>query len=195
MKRRIATGLICIFVSLLPARAQNRLKELIPYTTLNAQYAGSTGLVSVGIAKTSEKQLLELGLMYGYTPAFGGDANHSLFLKLSASPSRLAIAPKLYWQPIQIGVFLCQNFGKNLGLTWDQQYPKDYYWWNRSRRTHVFFGTQLTLDSGPGRIDKVALYMEANTNDLYISSYFPNRRTMKIRDIFFLGVGCKLLIK
>jgi len=195
MNRVTAIGLLLVLTFLSRAQAQSRLKELVPYTTISVQYAGSTGFVSAGIAKTGKKQLFELGLLYGYTPAWGDHANHSLSLKLSGSPFQLSLAQKLYWQPIQAGVFLCQNVGKNLGLIWDQQYPKGYYWWSRSTRTHLFFSTQFTIDSGPGLIDRIALYIEANTNDLYISSYFPNRQTMKITDIFFLGTGCKILIK
>ncbi len=195
MSRKVAIGFVFVFFFLSNIQAQSWLKKQMPYTTFSLQYAGSTGLFSAGIAKTGKKQLFELGLLYGYTPAWGDYANHSLSLKLSVSPFQLRLAQKLYWQPIQAGVFLCQNFGKNLGLAWDQQYPKGYYWWSRSTRTHLFFSTQVTFDSGIDFIDKIAFYIEANTNDLYISSYFPNRKTMKITDIFFLGTGCKILIK
>lgn len=191
-----ATGLVIVlFFSLPKTEAQSKLSKLVPYTTLSVQYAGSTGLISAGIAKTSRKQLFELGLLYGYTPAWGDHTNHSLSVKLTGSPVQLRLAQKLYWQPIQAGIFLCQNFGKNLGLAWDQQYPKGYYWWSRSTRTHLLLSTQVTFDSALDFADKIALYIETNTNDLYIVSYFPNRRTMRITDIFFLGAGCKILIK
>ena len=195
MSRITAIVLLLIFTLLINTHAQHSLKELAPYTTFTFQYAGSTGLISAGIAKTGKKQLFELGLLYGYTPALGDHANHSLSIKLNVSPFQVHIAQKLYWQPIQAGGFLCQNFGKNLGLIWDQQYPKGYYWWSRSTRIHLFFSTQITVDSGIDFIDKIAFYIETNTNDLYISSYFPNRQTMRITDIFFLGTGCKLLLK
>jgi len=40
--------------------------------------------------------------------------------------------------------------------------------------------------------DRVAFYFEENTNELYIFSYFTNRKTIKVYDIIFFGTGIKL---
>jgi hypothetical protein len=98
-------------------------------------------------------------------------------------------------EPLQIGIFLAQNFGKNIDFKWSSKYPKGYYWWGSSFRQHIFFSTQLSRALPKGYFSKVSLYLEANTNDLYLYSYFSNRNTITLYDIFFLGIGTKFYLR
>lgn len=129
---------IFLLVTVTSVFAQDVKKEFIPQTMLSVQYAGSTGLGTVGLFNTNKKENLELGLLYGYTPAFVGGPLHSLSLKLIYNPFRIKICKLLFSEPLQGGVFLSQNFGKELDTKWGAQYPHKYYWWNPSLRYHFF---------------------------------------------------------
>ena len=44
-------------------------------------------------------------------------------------------------------------------------------------------------------MDRLAVYFEANTNDLSLYSYLPNPKALSLYDIFFFGTGIKLYLK
>lgn len=159
------------------------------------QFAGSTGLLTAGYGRVSNNEKFELSLAYGYLPRSLGGQFHSISFKSGFNPFKIPIHSSLKgWQlePLIAGAFLSQNFGDNLGLTWDQQYPPRYYWWTRSLRTHVFLGTQISWSPEDSGRDRFAFYFEANTNDLYISSYTRNTAALSLYDIVFLGMGLKV---
>ncbi len=159
------------------------------------QFAGSTGLVSAGFSKVTAHDKLELGLLYGFLPEAYGGVNHSLSLKFSYNPFQFPVLKRLSIEPIQLGVFVCQNFNKGVEPTWGENYPKGYYWWPRATRFHPTVSAQLAYVAGSKHIDRIAYYFEANTNDLYIASYFPNRKALSVYDIIFFGMGLKLYLK
>lgn len=164
-------------------------------TSYGAQYAGSVGFLSGGVYKHNAKDNLSIGLVYGFTPKNVGGPLGSLSLKVRYNPFQIKVFRKLSVEPIQIGFFLAQNFGKNIDFKWGQQYAKGYYWWGSSFRQHAFFSTQLSLTFPKGYFSKASLYLEANTNDLYIYSYFSNRHTISLYDIFFLGIGTRFYVR
>lgn len=161
----------------------------------SAQFAGSTGLYSAGVSKVSRTEKIELGFLCGYVPSSFGGPLASLVLKFAYNPFNFKIINKIRIEPFQTGVFFAQNFGDNLDVIWGKQYPKGYYWWHRSLRTHFFISTQVSYKIGSKSLDRIAAYFEVNTNDLYLYSFFPNRKSIKIYDIFFFGTGLKLYFK
>ena len=174
--------------------AQSRLQQAFPKSAITAQFAGSTGLVTAGFSKVSARDKIEVGLLYGYTPRRYGDLN-ALVLKGTYNPFHITITEKIKLEPIQTGLFISQNFGKNLGLKWGEEYPYGYYWWSRSTRFHFFISTQASYKLDTKYMDRLSLYFEANTNDLYVFSYVPNRNALSLYDIFFFGTGIKLYLK
>lgn len=189
---------IAFILTITSGWAQDVQKKILPRTMLSIQYAGSTGLGTVGYFKAGKKEKLELGLLYGFTPAFVGGPLHSLSLKLIYNPFRIKIREFLISEPIQGGVFISQNFGSALETKWGSQYPDKYYWWHPSQRYHLFFSTSLAYyTSSLKKIDHVSFYFETNTNDLYIASYFPknNHRSLTVYDIVFLGSGLKFYLR
>lgn len=184
---------ILLLVLLLPMsiQAQSQTRK----TFYSMQYAGSVGFLSGGIHKLSPNEKVSAGLVYGFTPKSLGGPLGSLSLKLQYTPFSIKINPQISIEPIQAGIFLTQNFGKNIDFKWGQNYPKGYYWWGSSFRQHLFFSTQATFHFQKSSFSKISIYLEANTNDLYIYSYFPNMKTMNIYDIFFLGAGTRFYIR
>jgi hypothetical protein len=172
-----------------------QFKNIFPKSSITIQYAGSTGFLTYGFSKVSKKEKTEIGLYYGNVPRRYGVVNRSLTLKFIYNPFRLKIYNKFLFEPIQTGFFFTQNFGENHSLNWGNQYTKGYYWWGKSFRIHYFFSTQLSYKIEKKWMDKVAWYLEANTNDLYLYSYLPNRSFIHVYDIFFLGTGLKIYLK
>lgn len=168
--------------------AENGINKLFPKSAFTLQYAGSTGFMTIGFSKVATK--LELGILYGNIPHSLGGVNYSVSLKVAYTPFRFG--KKIRMEPVQIGTFPCQNFGKNLGLRWEKQYPKGYYWWTRSLRFHCFISSQISYAIAKKQADRIAFFFEANTNDLYIFSYITNRKSIKLYDIVFFGTGIKL---
>lgn len=176
--------------------AQKGFRKWFPQTAITGQYAGSIGMYSIGYSKITPNKKIELGLLYGKIPKFAGTEHRTLSLKFTYNPIHYNINTRFTFEPIQMGVFLCQNFGENSSLFWGKQYPKGYYWWSKSLRIHGFVSTQLSYKMIESKsFDRISLYLEANTNDLYLYSYLPNTRTMDWHDIFFLGAGIKVYVK
>lgn len=172
--------------------------KVLPMTAATIQFAGSTGFLTAGVFKGTKSERAQIGLLYGYTPeAFGGTL-HSLSLKFLFNPARIELGRSFYSEPLQAGIFLCQNFGRNLDLTWPSKYPKDYYWWTPSLRGHVFFSATLGFRTPRLKhLDRIAGYFEANTNDLYFASYVSknNHTSLSLYDIIFFGTGLKFYFK
>ena len=171
--------------------AQNLRKN----TSYGIQYAGSVGFISMGYYKHSAKDKISIGLVYGFTPKKFGGPLGSLSLKVRYDPFHLKVHRNISIQPIQIGFFLAQNFGKNIDFKWGSNYPKGYYWWGSSFRQHAFISTQVSFTLPKGYFSKASFYLEANTNDLYLYSYFSNRNTITLYDIFFFGIGSRFYLR
>lgn len=160
---------------------------------VHAQYAGSVGFLSAGYTRTMVKNKLELGLAYGYLPASKGGTVHTASFKFTYNPFAKR-KTGIHIEPLA-GFFIAQHFGNNLGVLWGDNYPKKYYWWPRALRTHVFIAGQISWYVNKKKIDRMALYLEANTNDLYISSYYTNPKSLQFSDIIYLGAGLKLYFR
>ena len=193
MKRAVITGLFILCCTFL--NAQDGLVPMFPKSAVNLQYAGSTGFLSVGFFKVSKRDKLELGILYGMVPKSLGGLHQTLSLKFLYNPFQLNITKRVQLEPLQAGGFMCQNFNKDLERTWGPEYERGYYWWTRSLRFHFFVSSQVSYKIESKHVDRLAAYFEANTNDLYILSYGPNMKTMRLYDIFFFGAGLKLYVK
>ena len=189
MKAFTYATLIVHFSIPLEAVSQHEKKS---NTAAVMQFAGSTGSVTTGLFKSYRNELFQLGLQYGYTPQKENDL-HSVSLKALYNPYTVSISRKLEFHPLQTGVFVSQNFGRTLPILWSDHYPKHYYWWPPSLRSHFFLGTAASVKPQSGVFSKISLYFEANTNDLYLASFLDNKnhKTLTLYDIFFFGTGVK----
>lgn len=177
------------------ALSQTWLGRKFPTTVITAQYGGSTGFLSFGLSKATAHHKFEIGLLYGNVPKSMGGVNNSITIKTTVNPFRIHAFKHILVEPLQTGLFMSRNFGEHLGPNWSSNYPNGYYWWTRSIRFHFFIGTQVSYKIEKKHIDRISAYFEANTNDLYLYSYFPNRNTIRLYDIFFFGTGIKLYIR
>lgn len=180
------------------AYSQQERKKVFPSSAIALQYAGSTGLASVGYFRVTENEKIQLGLLYGFTPERAGGNLHSLSLKFIYDPYKIHLSKRFYVRPLQTGVFISQSFGKQLDFQWPDHYPRHYYRWAPSLRFHIHLGLEMALLTNKSEwLDHVSFYFESNTNDLYIGSYFGNNnyRALSLYDIVFFGVGSKCYLK
>lgn len=188
---KILLGIVYTFLCI-ELSAQGFLKRTFTKSSLCVQYAGSIGLYSIGGAAVTDRDKLELGLMFGDLPyAFGGPVKTFTF-KLRYNPFRIRLYKSLVFEPVQTGFFLTQNFADNLDVLWGSKYPKGYYWWPRSLRSHVFLSAQLSYEINNKPIDRIAISFETNTNDLYLYSYFSNTKALSLYDIIFFGISVRV---
>jgi hypothetical protein len=156
------------------------------------QFAGSIGYLSVGAGVTSKSQKFHHELLYGFVPGYYGGPINKLSYKLTYYNFQKPLNDRLTWLPLSIGGMLAYNIDKDYSLMPSfKKYDKDYYWWSSGLRKHLTLSTSLKVRSASCENKDVILYLEANTNDLYLVTLLDNVGSMRFTDIWFLGAGVK----
>jgi len=193
---RVKTSLLLALLSLIDltvfanadsATAPRKQQWFVP-DGLSAEFAGGFGLASAGILYG--KKNAELGITVGYVPrAYGNIWTTNLLCSYTIIPVRLNKHAELHL--LKAGAFVNFNHGKNIYLRWPEYYPRNYYWWNSSMRIGPFIDTELKLKPAKGDLS-YTLFFQCLTNDLYLYTYFPNTRFIKLTDIIYFGAGIKI---
>lgn len=158
------------------------------------QFAGSIGFLSLGAGVTSKSQKFQHEFLYGFVPSYYGGPLSKISYKLTYYPIQRKISERTSWLPINIGGALAYNLGSGYSLIPSyKKYDRDYYWWSSGLRKHITLSTAIKLSPKSGENKDILLYLEANTNDLYLMTWIDNPGNMSILDIMFLGVGVKSL--
>jgi hypothetical protein len=173
--------------------AQRSFTQRITPRHIALQYAGSIGYTSVGFGYDLFKKT-ELSFHYGYVPEVKGGELHIVALKFQYKPFNIHLTKGLVFHPINPVVFASYTMARNFSFGFDaDQYPKGYYFWSPALREHLGVSTELEiLGDKSSRIKSISLYTEANTNDLYMVSWYENRTTTPVTKIFRLGFGIKM---
>ncbi|MDQ3047368.1 MAG: hypothetical protein M3R27_07450 [Bacteroidota bacterium] len=167
-----------------------KLSERFRPTYLTGQYAGSMGFASIGVG-SSVTTKTTLSLHYGYVPSEFGGKLHINTLKYSYQPFFLKHR-NVQWKPLNPTFFITYHWGNKYYVFWPKDmYPKDYYWWTSAFRFHPALSSELTLMK-KNEQPLASLFLEANTNDLYIFSYYKNQEYLSLADIIKLGAGIKI---
>lgn len=171
------------------------MKSFIP-DFVGLQYAGSIGYISGSAGYHFFGDRTNLNVNYGYIPQNKGGEMHIVAAKFEYKPFSIRVKDNIIIHPINPSVFLSYTFDKKLDFNFDtDQYPKGYYFWSEAFRKHVAFSTEVKLLNAKktaAKINAVSLYMEANTNDLYLISWFENRTSIPFTDIFKFGYGVRV---
>jgi hypothetical protein len=173
--------------------AQRTFKQRITPRHVGIQYAGSIGYASVGFGYDLFNKT-ELSFHYGYVPEVKGGELHIVALKFQYKPFNIRLNKGLVFHPINPVVFASYTMARNFSFEFDaDQYPKGYYFWSPALREHLGLSTELEiLGDKSSKIKSISLYTEANTNDLYMVSWYENRTTTPVTKIFRLGFGIKM---
>ena len=160
------------------------------------QYAGSMGLISIGVGwDYGKKKQWETDLLLGYLPKFQGSSGHvTITLKENYIPWKINVTKSERWkfEPFTASFYINKIFGDEFWTREPEKYPDGYYGLATNLRFNLAFGQRVHFKIKPiGLSEHLTLFYEFGTNDLYIISYFTNRY-LHFSDIFNLSLGIKL---
>ena len=194
LKKSIFNSLIIIVLATAPLYAQDSFFSRFKPDEVNIQYAGSIGFLSAGAGYHFFKEKTTLSFHVGYIPEKLGGEMTILAVKFEYKPFAIKIKDKVIIHPINPTFFPSYTLGQNFDFKFEKpQYRRGYYFWSSALRLHLAFGTEVKLlTNKTSKIKALSLYAEANTNDLYMISWFKNRELAAFRDIFKMGYGVKM---
>jgi hypothetical protein len=191
---KILFFMLGLFLSSGYAATLDRVKPFLP-DHCKLQFAGSIGFLSTGIGYTFLNNRIDLELYYGFVPSFAGNYFlHSVTLKNGYHFLRKKLKHTWSITPLSIGLFTNYAFGDQFYLFLPKNYPDGYFFWSSALRCHIFLGTDMekTLSRPFMCIRQVGGYLEFNSNDLYLVSFFGNIDYFSILDIIRMGMGMKI---
>lgn len=159
------------------------------------QYAGSMGLISIGVGwDYGKSKQWETDLFLGYLPRFDGSSGHAtITLKENYIPWQINLAKSERWkaEPFTASLYINKIFGDEFWSREPDKYPDGYYGLATNLRFNLAFGQRVRFKVKPiGLSEQLTLFYEFGTNDLYIISYFTNKY-LHFSDIFNLSLGIK----
>lgn len=179
-------------------RRMERWQRLIP-THYKGQFAGSIGLVSVGMGWTyGKKDRWETDVMLGFLPKF--ESEHGkvvLTLKESYLPWRLRIRESAWVvQPLSCSLFLSSVLSDEFWTREPSRYPKGYYGFSTRIRVNLSLGQRIMFDlpdAAKRWMQEISLYYELGACDTDLCTFFGDR-SIKIKQILSLAIGMKVRI-
>ena len=140
---------------------------------IKAQYAGSTGLLSVGIGKELLNEKLSVDLNYGYLPEFiNGVRVHTFGMKAAFLIKRYklsSIEPSFH-----AGAGINYAITANTYLRYPAYYPDDYYLPN-ALHVSPFIRISAGFPCTEGKFNKISFYTELATQEYEIYYAFLNK--------------------
>lgn len=194
LKKSIFSSLIIALLATAQLHAQDSFFSRFKPDEVNIQYAGSIGFLSAGAGYHFFKEKTTLSFHVGYVPENLGGEMTIVAVKFEYKPFAIKIKDKIIIHPINPTFFPSYTLGQNFDFKFEKpQYRRGYYFWSSALRLHLAFGTEVKLlTNKTSKIKALSLYAEANTNDLYMISWFKNRELAAFRDIFKMGYGVKM---
>ena len=178
--------------------AHAQFPQLLIPKDVTIQHSGSIGFMSAGFGYPLFKNKRgHLDFNYGFVPEKRGGELHIISAKFNYRPWEIDIIDGIKLYPANPGFFATYHMGPQFDLYWDKDtYEDGYYWWSTALRPHISISTEVNLNAKKvfhtDRIKGISVYAEANTNELYMVSYFQNTGALAITDIFKLGIGLRV---
>lgn len=153
--------------------------NLIP-TQFTLQYAGSIGLLNLGIGwHYGRHDNWETELLVGFVPRYhSGEAHTTFTIKERYVPWHCRISSRWTIMPLTTGIFFNTISGDDFWKKQPEKYPKKYYGFSTKVRTHIFLGQRFRYQI-PRRKrlihQAISAYYEISTCDLYIVSKATNK--------------------
>lgn len=184
-------------------RKEKMWASLIP-THFVIQNAGNMGILSAGIGWSYGKQRQwETDLLFGYIPKHDSSRGKlTMTLKGNYIPWRISLNPKAdvttkgrwNFEPLTASIYLNTVYGSEFWKSQPGRYPDDYYQFLSTKfRLNLAFGERLTFfipKTKQKRHNRISLFYEIGTSDLYIRSLFQGQ-DVSIGDIIGLSIGLK----
>lgn len=175
-------------------RAYRQWMRLLP-NQITLQYAGSIGLLNVGIGwRYGRNEHWETDFLVGFVPRYHSGVVHTTFtLKERYVPWHCHISSRWTLQPLTTGIFFNTISGSDFWHRLPDKYPKKYYGFSTKVRTNIFLGQRIRYRIPSRRRllhSAVSAYYELSTCDLYIASKAVNK-SYPWRETLSLALGLK----
>ena len=166
---------------------------------IKAQFAGSIGMVSVGLGwDYGKNRRWETDILMGLVPRLESNrAKMTFTLRENLVPWDVAIGrTPISFSPLRASAGVNAIIGHEFWPKNPERYPEGYYFFSTKFQFVVGFGQQWTLNIGDERRrlwKSIGVFYDLSTNDKYVLSGFGNRE-VGFFDVFHLDIGVKLLI-
>jgi hypothetical protein len=172
--------------------AQGREREpglpsaLIP-DHARAQFAGASGLLSLGAGYGFLQGRIETGLLYGWVPEWlGGVSIHTLAQRTAFSPVLWKPDPALSLYPITIGYAAHFALGRNYDLLLEERFRG--YYWPSALHFWIFAGAKARKEMPRRYVKGITALVEIGTLETYLRPYFRNE-SIGLGDILSLSLA------
>jgi len=160
------------------------------------QFAGSIGVMSLGLGWNYGKNHWETDALFGIVPKNADRHAMATFtLKQNYIPWQIPLNNIIILEPLSCGLYLNTLLDRDFWVNNPDKYPSGYYFFSTKIRTHVFLGERITfnLDKHKWASKSITLFYELSTCDLYIITAVGNH-TLKPKDYLSLSFGLKIQI-
>lgn len=183
-------------------RMKNNWASLIP-THFVIQNAGNMGVFSVGLGWSyGKRHQWETDLLFGYIPKHDSSRGKlTSTIKGNYIPWSICMNPHGDWttkgkwnfEPLTTSLYINTVYGHEFWKTQPGRYPDKYYEFMSTKfRLNIAIGQRLTLviPKNKRRLhNRVSLFYEVGTCDLYVRSMFQTN--IPLKDILGLSIGLK----
>ena len=168
-------------------REPRLLSALVP-DHARAQFAGASGLLSLGSGYGFLHGRIETGLMYGWVPEWlGGESIHTLAQRTAFSPVLWKPGPALAFYPITIGYAAHAALGRNYDLLQEERFRG--YYWPSALHFWFFAGVKVRKEfEGPGRLGGITAMAEVGTLETYLKPLLLTKY-VSLRDVLSLSLA------
>lgn len=172
------------------AEISDSLKYMKRPLSLNIQYAGNLGLVSLGVGKSFMHEKLDVHLIYGYLPKMiNGTSVHTFGIKSSynIAKTRLSDASNVGYYG---GLNAFYSIAEKTYLNYPDYYPDGYYNTN-AIHSSIFAGTRFNKKVSHPKVKAISLFTEFGTLGYQLWTALSNKH-VNVLDILNFSAGITL---
>lgn len=171
------------------ARDVDRLGWYVP-DFAKLQTGGFRGRYSAGLGYAAFDDVLNVGLLYGYSPdEVGSSGLSTLSLEIAARPLEIPVG-QLRILPIEVGVGALYAIGPKFELRYPDRYSSGYY---KPTALHAMLHLGVGLDWVPRGIgiERVGLYYQVSSIHPFLYDLLANPGVVSIHQSFASSVGVR----
>jgi hypothetical protein len=200
MRANLVIGILCLVVNAIcfgvpedSVRSANRdTRRWYSPDFIPIQYAGNIGFVSGGVGFSGRKENYQLGLMYGYAPAFAaGTRVHMLTAKNVFHLYRFNVGRNRLIIPYA-GLGVSVEVAGRSFFTLPSNMPKGYYDFPKSIHLIPSAGLKVRHHTQRKLFRAIEFFAEATTADAYLWHKFTSDE-VGIQQIVTMALGINLL--
>ncbi len=170
-----------------PPRDTDRLGWYVP-DFAKVQTGGLRGRYSAGLGYAAFDDILNVGLLYGYSPNEVNDSGVStLSLEVSARPFEVR-AGQFRFQPLEVGLGVLYAIGDQFEFRYPDRYSSGYY---RPTAFHfqAFLGAGVDWVPDSSVLERVGLYYQISSIYPFMADYIDNPDQLSIDDALASTIG------